>query len=80
MINESIFVCLVTADEEAPADFVRVQVVIPGLKKKMLGNGAANATVDFKPQTRYHFLPPGLKLQAFLITPLHGFRSGTERK
>lgn len=43
----------VTADEDGPADFVRVCVVFPGLKKKFFKNAAKNAELDVKYDTRY---------------------------
>ncbi|CAH1799208.1 unnamed protein product [Owenia fusiformis] len=37
-----------TADEDGPSGTVRVTVIIPGLKKKLIGDKASNATIDTK--------------------------------
>jgi len=42
----------VTTDEDGPDDFVRVCVVLPGLKKKTLRNAAKNARIEFKGEER----------------------------
>ena len=42
-----------TADEDGPDGFVRVNVVFPGLKKKFLKNAPSNGNVDLKMEERY---------------------------
>ncbi len=47
------FFFVVTADEEGPADYVRVNIIFPGLKKKFFRNSAKNAVLEMKYDTRF---------------------------
>ena len=48
----SVFTHAVSADEEGPDGFVRVNIVFPGLKKKLMKNAPSNGNLDLKLEPR----------------------------
>ena len=48
-----VFRCLVSSDEDCADGFVRVSIVFPGLKKKLMKNAPSNGNLDLKLESRY---------------------------